>query len=108
MAAHFVPEPKMHLPDGLLDPRVELTTRQVADLTCAGKDTIQRRLNSKAFPHARRREGGVMQTFTAITGRMAQACRDALAKELGITDRVWLVREHRCGGDRRFSKENQP
>ena len=57
MAAQFVPEPEMYLPDGLLDPRVELTTRQVGDLTCAAKDTIQRRLTSKAFPNARRREG---------------------------------------------------
>lgn len=55
MPAQFVPEPKMYLPDGLLDPRVELTTRQVGDLTGAAKDTIQRRLNSRAFPNAHRR-----------------------------------------------------
>ena len=45
MAAHFVPEPKMHLPDGLLDPRVELdhTSGRRPDVP---EDTIQRRLNS--------------------------------------------------------------
>lgn len=39
----------------------------------------------------------MIPTYHAITGRMAQPIRDALAKEIPGIGRVWLVREHRCG-----------
>ena len=39
----------------------------------------------------------MIPVYHAITGRLAQPIRDALAKEIPGIGRVWLVREHRCG-----------
>lgn len=73
MPAQFVPEPLMLLPDGLLDPRVELTTTQASDLAKVSKDTIERRLKSKLFPNARRRPRDAARRWLIPIGDLVHA-----------------------------------
>lgn len=73
MPARFIPTPVTTLPDGSLDPTVELTFTQAANLCGVRTHTVQRRHRSGLFPNAHKIAGDLQGRWLVPIGDLAVA-----------------------------------